>query len=353
MPRYLGQVVRALREDVRLSIVSDDNRGGYDFAQAEDVPLHQIKGFASGVNPVVRWRAVRALGRLIRKDPPDLIWAHARMAVLLVRAHALVRRRSPVAVTFHGLPFGEGHRAPAAWLSLRLERLFCRFMPVHHLLFLSQDAMRLYCREMPALSLARHHIHVLHNCSDIGPIEARAPSAGSGIKLVMFGRAGRQKNIAAAAAILAELPVDVQLTLCGIGTDTADMRAAFAGLPNPVHFAGEVADVRPHLAQADMVLMTSRYEGMPIAALEGFEVGLPLALPMISGTALIRTRHPLVAEIETDRPGEAAAQIKAVFEAYQSDPAGHRRDIQQAWRAHFCYDVWAENLRRLTDQMVP
>jgi len=352
VPRYLGQIVRALKGDVRLSMVADENRGGYDFAAAADVPLHQISGLASGLNLAVRWRALRALGAVIRADPPDLVWAHARMAVLLVRARAVLRRDAPVAVTFHGLPFGVGHRRVAAWVSLRIERALCRMMPPHHLLFLSQEAMRLYCREMPDKSLARHHVHVLQNCSDIGPVTPDRSAAGQGLRMVTFGRAGHQKNVAAAAPILARLPQDARLILCGIGTDTPQMRAAFAGLEDRVEFAGEVADVRGPLARADMLLMTSRYEGMPIAALEAFEAGLPLALPVIAGTEEIRARHPLVAQIDVDQPQKAAAMITSVFAQYKTDPAEFRRDIQQTWATHFSYDVWARDLRGLAQTLL-
>lgn len=352
VPRYLGQMVRALAGHMRLSMVSDDNRGGYDFADAADVPLHQIKGLASGMNPVVRFGALRHLARLIRDDPPDLIWAHARMAVLLVRLWAVLHRGTPVAVTFHGLPFGAGHRAPLAWLSLRLERMFCRLMPAHHLLFLSDEAKRLYCREMPPRALARHQVHVLRNCSDLGSVMRAPRPENAGLRLVMFGRGGHQKNVAAAAPVLAALPGDAQLTLCGIGTDTDQIRAAFDAVAPRVHFAGEVADVRPYLAQADMLLMTSRYEGMPIAALEGFEAGLPLALPAIAGTAEIRSHHPLAATIDTDQPAQSAARIMEVHTTYLSDPSGHDAQIRKVWAQHFSYEVWSQGVRRLVDDLL-
>jgi glycosyltransferase involved in cell wall biosynthesis len=168
----------------------------------------------------------------------------------------------------------------------------------------------------------------------------------------MFGRAGHQKNVEAAAPILAALPTDTRLTLCGIDTDTPQIRTAFARLTDQVYFAGEVGDVRPHLAQADMFLMTSRYEGMPIGALEAFEAGLPLALPVIPGTAEIRVHHPLMAQIDTGQPVAAAARILAAFEAYQTDPKMHQNHIRRIWAAHFSYDVWARNLRDLVAKLL-
>ncbi len=167
----------------------------------------------------------------------------------------------------------------------------------------------------------------------------------------MFGRAGHQKNIEAAAPILAALPPDTRLTLCGINTDTPAMRAAFDGCVDQVDFAGEVGDVRPYLARADMLLMTSRYEGMPIAALEAFEAGLPLALPVIAGTAEIREYHPLLARIDPGDPQQAAAHTMAVFETYQTDPGTYQSRIHRVWAQYFSYDVWAGNLRDLVQSL--
>lgn len=352
VPRYLSQLCHALSGSARLGLVSDRNRGGYDFAAAAGVPLHEVPGLASGLDPRPRAAALRAMARIIDTQGPDLVWAHARMAVIVLRGLAVWRRITGramprVAVTFHGLPFGPGHHPAIGWASLRLERLFCRLMPSHHLLFLSEDACQSYGARMPARAFARHHCHVLTNCSDLDPLPPRPRAPGTGHRLVMFGRDGRQKNLVAAAPILAALPTGTHLTICGIGSDSPAIRAAFADRQAQVTFAGETGDVRPLLATADLLLMTSRYEGMPIAALEAFEAGLPLALPRIAGTRHIRAHHPLVAEIDPDDPQEAAARICAVLETYASDPEGWNGTLRTAWAAQFSFAVWSEALRRI------
>jgi glycosyltransferase involved in cell wall biosynthesis len=136
--------------------------------------------------------------------------------------------------------------------------------------------------------------------------------------------------------------------LCGAGTDSPRFRDRFAQasgldprtLERRVQFLGPLPDVRPILQQADIFLLTSRYEGMPIAALEAFEAGLPLASTDIAGMAEIIAAHPLATSFGKDQPELAAARIVALLDLWRSGPTEQALRIKNAWQPRFSFDVW-------------
>ena len=144
------------------------------------------------------------------------------------------------------------------------------------------------------------------------------------------------------------------MVLCGAGTDRAPFQRAFlrlAGREAAVQFLGPVADVRPVLAEADLFLMTSRYEGMPIAAIEAFEAGLPLALPDIPGVAEIVAAHPLAMTFDPDDPRRSAQRIVRLTETWAHERDTNRAAIHAAWEGRFSFAVWRDSLRALLTRM--
>lgn len=359
VPAYLDQLTRALAGQAHCTLLSDRNAGGYDFAARRGLTHHELAGLRSTPNPLRAMSALRALDARITALHPDLVWAHARMAVLLLRLLVIWRgwrglAVPQVAITFHGLPFGPGHRRPMAWLARRSERWFLRRMPPHHLLFLSERAAADYAAGPGRHGgLARHRVHVLENCSTLNPLPAQDP--GPDPVIVATGRAGYQKNHAAAARILGHLPPGYRLLLCGAGTDSPRFRTAFARaaglvpaeIARRVGFLGPLADIRPVLQQGDLFLLTSRYEGMPIGALEAFEAGLPLALADIPGTLEIAQAHPLAQRLDMADLAGAAAQIEGLIARYRAAPAAENAAIRQAWAGRFSFAIWQRAVQGL------
>lgn len=356
VPAHLRQLVRALHETARITVVADRNRGGYDFVQSiasgTDLRLVEIPGLRSSPNPLAAWCAAQALRRLVAEDPADLVWAHARMAVLLTR---LMPPGCPLAVTLHGLPFGPGHRQPFATLSAWLERGLLRFGAAHRVVLLSEAARSRYVARMGQRALRRHALHVIENCSDLDPLPPVASSADT-VRLLMTGRAGYQKNYGFAAQVMAHLPERFSLTICGTGTDTVAFRVPFdAALgaetcARRVRFLGPVMDVSEQLARSDVFLLTSRYEGMPIGALEAMQAGLPVALTRIDGTEEILARHPAAEGFALNDPASAAASIQELAALICARP-DLAQDIHAAWAKWFSFAAWSIRASDLLDDM--
>ena len=123
------------------------------------------------------------------------------------------------------------------------------------------------------------------------------------------------------------------------------------GLSKRVQFLGPIPDVRTLLAQADVLLLPSRYEGMPIAALEAFEAGLPMALSDIPSMADILAVHPMAVAIDITAPQSAAAEVVELIDHFRRTPKA-AEEIQKVFAQHFSYNVWKGRVQNLVAGML-
>jgi peptidoglycan/xylan/chitin deacetylase (PgdA/CDA1 family) len=86
-------------------------------------------------------------------------------------------------------------------------------------------------------------------------------------------------------AVLEEFPEAV-LTLAGIGPALDDNKrlAASLGVAEHVSFMGLTANPAPYFRDADVVVLPSRREGLPVVALEAFALARPVVATSVGGT---------------------------------------------------------------------
>lgn len=129
------------------------------------------------------------------------------------------------------------------------------------------------------------------------------------------GRLNAQKNFALfleiAAAVVTEIP-EARFLLAGEGPEEPRLRAQAAslGIADRVLFAGYIPDTRIVYSAADILLMPSRFEGLPMTLLESMAMGLPIIASNLDGIAevITDTYEGLLAE-----PGNAATFTSQVI----------------------------------------
>ncbi len=100
--------------------------------------------------------------------------------------------------------------------------------------------------------------------------------------VLVIGRMMFQKNHDLALRALSAIPEDrrrnVVLLFAGSGELEVELRelAVSLGVWRNTRFLGYRTDVPQILAASDLLLMTSRFEGMPLALLEGMHAGIPI-----------------------------------------------------------------------------
>lgn len=265
---------------------------------------------AAGI-PRVRWTAGRDPGRsslgearrlaaIVERHRPDAVHLHASKAGLAGRLRTRFDQRLPTLFQPHGWSWlavdGRLRAASLAW-----ERAAARWTD----LFVCVGAAE---AEAGREQHVAGRYTVIRNGVDRGryPVAGPADRAAARHRLgldpvaplaVCVGRVTRQKGqdvLLAAWPQVRRACGDAHLALVGDGDLLAGLAGSFgaAGLagnfgtaPHGVTFAGAAADVRPWLAAADVVVLPSRWEGLPLTVLEAFATGRPVVASRVPGLA--------------------------------------------------------------------
>ncbi|GAA2234649.1 glycosyltransferase [Kitasatospora cystarginea] len=235
--------------------------------------------------PAEVWR----LRRIVRAAAPDVVHLHSAKAGLAGRL--AIRGAVPTVFQPHAWSFAavEGVLAAA---TQRWERYATRWadavLCVSERERLDGEAagLRAHWRVVPNGVDVRHHA-----LADRAARRAARMSLGLDLDAplaVCLGRLCRQKGqdvlLAAWPGVAERLP-EARLALVGGGPDATALADLVRTLPDPsrVRLAGDVADPRPWLAAADLVVLPSRWEGMALAPLEAMATGRPVLLTDVPG----------------------------------------------------------------------
>lgn len=353
VPRHILHLASALQENAILTVISDKDEGGFTALKTMNVRHKVINGLTNRLSLRHHWRGVCGLLHTLTNEPADLIWIHARLQVLVCRlflAFRIWKPRCPVVFTHHGLPYGRGYHPLVDRLCKTLEKLLVATCPPQDLVFLNHRMAGWMARDARASRLARHRVHVLPNCSNLQPLKRKKEKDIK--RLIMTGRTGRQKDYAVAVRLLAELPAQFRLTLCGPGTEDTKFQSGIAKLVSQdvfdrITFTGPLPDVRQPISTADAYLLTSRYEGTPIGALEAFEAGLPIILRDFDGASDLVSKHPCGLLMGSDDLAREAKRITTLLDQFERDAEVLRSAIKEVWRANWAPAIFERNARAL------
>ena len=242
------------------------------------------------VSPLSHWRAFRALVALFRAEKPDLVHAHMPISGFLARMAAGWAGVPRIAYTCHGFWFNYAGNPPRQLVGFLMEFLAGRVTDV----FLTvsdeeaADARRLW--------IDRHAISV-RNGRDPAVFHPD-PDARSRIRsalgvpdhrvvVVAVSRLVRHKGYPELAAAMCDVP-GAELWVVGERLESdrgGDMAALLrsAGLGERLRMLGYRTDVAAILAAADVFVLPSHFEGLPMSVIEAMLTGLPVVATDIRG----------------------------------------------------------------------
>jgi glycosyltransferase involved in cell wall biosynthesis len=272
--------------------------------------------------------------------PPDLVHTHMAKAGALTRLAALGVQNRPVLVhTYHGHVFSGYFPAWQVRSFVTLERLLAKTTDA--LVAVSPEVRD----ELLSLGIGRpEQWHVVVPGVELAaflevPSET-PPSTGSlrkalgvqaGTRLVgMVGRLVPVKDHLTAFRALEHLP-EVHLALIGDGElrQALSAEAGRLGIGPRVHFTGWVEDVPAVLAELDVVVLSSRNEGTPLALIEAAAAARPVVATDVGGVASVVVDGRTGCLVPPSRPEALAAALRRLLD----DPAERLR-LGEAARAH-------------------
>ena len=112
------------------------------------------------------------------------------------------------------------------------------------------------------------------------------------LRLACLSRLSHEKGVdllVRAVALAAMQGAHVRATIAGDGPerDTLELLAAELRVLDRVHFIGRVDDIVPVLREADALVIPSRSENLPLAALEAIAAGVPVVATDVGGVGEI------------------------------------------------------------------
>lgn len=279
--------------------------------------------FERRTSPLAHWRAFQALIRLFREEKPDLVHAHMPISGFLARMAAWWTGVPRIACTCHGFWFNyPGNPARQAigflmeWLAARVTTVFLTVSDEE-----ARDARRLWISR-DAVSVRNGRDPAVFRPDPIARARLRAELGvpEDQVVIVAVSRLVRHKGYPELAAAMRGVP-DANLWVVGErllsdrGEDMLNLLRN-AGLGPRLHLLGYRTDVAEILAAADIFVLPSHFEGLPMSVIEAMLAGLPVVATDIRGP-----REQVLTEVTGLLiPAATVAPLAAALRSLTGDP---------------------------------
>jgi glycosyltransferase involved in cell wall biosynthesis len=278
---HIRDLAAAVQSQGHTATVLSGGSGPFiDALRAQGTPTVMLRHLSVPIDPVRDLLALREIRAVVMRLHPDLLAVHSAKATVLGR---LVGRalRIPVVVTAHGWTFTPGFPRIQAAAYRQIERLLGPL--ASKIIAVSEFDRRL---ALDARIVAEDRIVTVHNGMPDIPSRLRAEPDRSPPRLVMVARLGAQKDHTSLLRALAGLTHHPwELELIGEGPLMGEMKslAATLGIGGRVQFLGQRTDVDQRLAEAQVSLLVTNWEGFPLSILESMRAGLPVVASAVGG----------------------------------------------------------------------
>jgi glycosyltransferase involved in cell wall biosynthesis len=275
---YVALLTEALRD--RFDVVVAAHGPGPLIGAARDngarfVPLRNVQ---RSLHPLRDARGLLELVRLLRRERPVIVHANSSKAGILGRVAATLARVPVRIFTVHGWAFN-AHSGVARKAYLWSERLVA---PLTTLTICVADRER--ATGLAARACKPDQTVVLHNAVPLPAVRER-PSRQTPV-ILGVGRLKAPKDFSTLLMALASLePGTYRAQIVGDGPerDRLELEAGELGLADSVDFLGEREDVPELLQGADVFVLPTRSEGLPVSVLEAMAAGLPVVASAVGG----------------------------------------------------------------------
>lgn len=247
------------------------------------IPVYHIPSLVRSVSPFRDILCLHEIVQLFKTVKPDLISTHSSKAGILGRLAARLCG-IPVIFTAHGWSFTEGLPEKQRRCYILAERMAARWST--RIICVSE-----YDRQLAVkCGVGRpEQLITIHNGVPLRPAHVMAKTGKEDpVRLMMVARFSEQKDYQLLFRALAAIKNNkaFEMFLVGDGPLLAQSREMVQqmGLGNEVKFLGARNDVPVLLAEAQIFVLISKWEGFPRSVLEAMRSGLPVIASDVGGT---------------------------------------------------------------------
>lgn len=289
----------------------------FDAFVREGHDVVRVPELVRGIAPLRDFKAKRFLERSLRDYDPDVVHTHASKAGALGRraAHKL---RAGLVHTFHGHVlegyFGDAVSAMLVSQERRMCSLTDRVVAVSHAT--AEDLLRLEVADEARLVVIPPGVDLAEltaidrSARDGGQLRIELDLGPDAVVVGVYGRLAEVKRVPLAVevfALLAGRHVDAHLVVIGDGDERTKIESVIAQqaeeVRSRIHLVGNRTDRVEVLRSLDILLLTSKSEGMPVAIIEAAAAAVPAVATPVGGVPEI------IANERTGYLGESADEL--------------------------------------------
>jgi len=280
---HVRDLAGAVRDQGYFPTVITSGSGPFiDDLRTRGIPTVVLRHLTAPMRPLHDLGALREIVAVLKDLQPDLLTAHGAKVGMLGRV-ASRALGIPLIVTVHGWACAPGTPPVQAAVSRWLERLLG---PLASRLITVSEFDRRF--GLQAGLVSENRVVTVHNGMPDVSANLRADPGRTPPRLVMVARFEPQKDHTTLLHALSGLQHHAwELDLIGDGPlrARAEALADSLGLAKRIRFLGQRRDVAELLAQSQVSLLVSNWEGFPLSILESMRAGLPVVASSVGGVS--------------------------------------------------------------------
>lgn len=231
--------------------------GVYEDCFDERIHLIEVKHFCREIIPIEDFKAIGEVKNIARTVMPDIIHLHSSKAGVIGRV-AFSGREIPLFYTPHGYSFLMEHYKPAKRKMFKAVEMLCA----------KRDCTTISCsygEHLETLKITRRAAYVSNgvNTEELDKILEKAEMKEHPFTVFTLGRICHQKNPVLFNAIAEAMP-DIHFLWIGDGEMKGELKAGNIEVTGWI----DRAEALRRGMNADIFLLTSLWEGLPISLLE-------------------------------------------------------------------------------------
>lgn len=309
------------------------------------INVFTIPTIQNAYNLFIDRKAIASIRLIINNFKPDLVISHSSKAGVLSRI-ACYQTKTPNIFTVHGWPFENGTPFLQKTVSLLIERILIPFSDSYvcvsnytkdfGLSKLPLNKSRVYaCPNMHEKKeqLPLENKQLKHNVLMVGGFRAQKDhlTALKALKIIVYGKKTPSIHFTFVGdgpkrGVIEKFIIDNQLT-------------AFVSL------VGETKAIETYYKDADIVILPTYYEGLPLSLIEALQNGLPVIATNTGGISEIVFDNKNGNLIQLEDDIALAANITDYYLNNKIEQLS--KNAREVYETHYSYDIISKKLNDL------
>ncbi len=298
---------------------------------------HSLNHLVRPIRPFEDLQALFEIRREVEKLSPDIVALHSAKAGVVGRI-ACWWARIPCVVTAHGWAFTEGKSTLRRYFLAVIERFVA---PLAERIITVSDFDQELAADW-AVAPREKMVTVYNGVQDVNEQKRRGREVRETPRIIMVARFEPQKDQPTLLRALEKLrgaPWEAWFVGDGPRLEQCVDLARDLGIDDRVQFLGYRSDVPDLLAQSDIFVLSTHYEGFPIATVEAMRAGLPIVASDVGGVS----EQVRSGENGSLVPPEDVSKLKRALEDLLQNE-DKRQEMGKAGREMFCEQFRVEKM---------